>query len=117
MTDTEKMAELLQKVQTGNAPLTYSGRLTPWTARDIADHLIANGVTFAKDTDVSSKWIGVEDDKPDEFVSVLGHIADAGELPAVRECYRVGNAFYFPTLWDKYPVDKWMPLPEPPKED
>ena len=29
-----------------------------------AEFLLANGVTFAKDTDVPSKWIRVEDDKP-----------------------------------------------------
>ena len=112
MTDKEILIELLQKVQTGNAPLTYSGRLTPWTARDIADHLIANGVTFATDTDVGSKWISVEDDKPDEFVSVLGHMTDAGDFPAVRECYLVGGVFFFPALKDIHPADRWMPMPE-----
>lgn len=29
-----------------------------------ADFLLANGVTFATDTNVGSKWISVEDDKP-----------------------------------------------------
>lgn len=63
------------------------------------------------------KWISVEDDKPDEFVSVLGHMTDAGDFPAVRECYRVGNVFFFPALRDIYPIDKWTYIPEPGKED
>ena len=79
---------------------------------DMADLLIANGVTFAKDTDVPSKWISVEDDKPDEFVSVLGHMTDAGDFPAVRECYLVGGVFFFPALKDIHPVDRWRPMPE-----
>ena len=51
MTETEKLTELLR----------------PWTAHlslSVAKDLIANGVTFAKDTDVPSKWISVEDDNP-----------------------------------------------------
>lgn len=63
----------------------------------------------------SFEWISVKDHKPKEFVSVLGHMTDAGEFPSVRECYRVGEAFFFPALKDIHPVDKWMDMPEPPK--
>lgn len=62
-----------------------------------------------------AEWISVKDHKPKEFVSVLGHMTDAGEFPSVRECYRVGEAFFFPSLKDIHPVDKWMEMPEPPK--
>ena len=62
-----------------------------------------------------AEWISVKDHKPKEFVSVLGHMTDAGEFPSVRECYRVGEAFFFPALKDIHPVDKWMEMPEPPK--
>lgn len=44
MTDTEKLTELLR----------------PWTAHlslSVAKDLIANGVTFAKETNDPSKWI------------------------------------------------------------
>ena len=63
------------------------------------------------------KWISVEERLPDNFVSVLGYMTDAGDLPPVRECYTVGNVFVFPALCDKHPVSHWMPLPEPPKEE
>lgn len=61
------------------------------------------------------KWISVDERMPIEFVSVLGYMTDAGEFPSVRECYRVGNVFFFPALEDVHPVSHWMPMPEPPK--
>ena len=63
------------------------------------------------------KWIPVTEKRPDNFISVLGYMTDAGDFPAVRECYTVGNAFFFPALSDVHPVSHWMPMPEPPKED
>ena len=62
-----------------------------------------------------SKWIPVTERKPKNFVSVLGYMTDAGDFPPVRECYTVGNAFYFPALRDVHPVSHWMEMPEPPK--
>ena len=91
------------------------------SARDLAtldreaDFLLANGVTFATDTNVGSRWTRVEDEKPECFVSVLGHMTDAGDFPAVRECYRITtDEFYFPALMEFHPIDKWMEMP---KED
>lgn len=78
------------------------------TLGDIADHLIAHGVTV-------QEWISVDDRLPQNFVSVLGYMTDAGEFPPVRECYTVGNAFFFPALGDVYPVSHWCELPQPPK--
>ena len=104
MTDREKLIELLGSIW------GYEG-----DESSAADYLLANGVTFATDTNVGSKWISVEDDKPDEFVSVLGHMTDAGDFPAVRECYKVGNVFFFPALQDIHPIDKWAYMPEPPE--
>lgn len=63
------------------------------------------------------KWIPVTERLPENFVSVLGYMTDAGPFPPVRECYTIGKAFYFPALLDVHPVSHWMPLPEPPKED
>ena len=48
MTDREKLIELMTDLYDGD-PLYYGVK-----AHHIADHLIANGVTFAKDTDVPS---------------------------------------------------------------
>jgi hypothetical protein len=60
------------------------------------------------------EWISVDERLPQEFVSVLGYMTDAGDFPPVRECYVVGRAFFFPAL-GIHPVSHWMPLPEPPK--
>ena len=73
-----------------------------------ADWLIANGVTV-------HEWISVDDRLPQNFVSVLGYMTDAGEFPPVRECYTVGNAFFFPALGDVHPVSHWREMPKPPK--
>ena len=75
---------------------------------NIASHLIANGVTV-------QEWISVDDRLPQNFVSVLGYMTDAEEFPPVRECYTVGNAFFFPALGDVHPVSHWCELPKPPK--
>lgn len=61
------------------------------------------------------KWIPVTERLPQNFVSVLGYMTDAGDFPPVRECYTVGNAFYFPALSDVHPVSHWCEMPEPPK--
>lgn len=63
-----------------------------------------------------SDWISIKDNMPNDFVSVLGYMTDAGEFPAVRECYKVGMAFYFPALGDIHPISHWMIMPEGPKE-
>ena len=69
---------------------------------------LKNGVTV-------QEWISVEDKLPQNFVSVLGYMTDAGEFPPVRECYTVGNAFFFTALGDVHPVSHWCELPQPPK--
>ena len=74
----------------------------------LADHLISNGVTV-------QEWISVDERIPQNFVSVLGYMTDAGEFPPVRECYTVGNEFFFPALGDVHPVSHWCELPQPPK--
>ena len=81
-------------------------------ANYIAHSVTAQGVT---DNNVGCKWISVEERLPENFISVLGYMTDAGEFPPVRECYTVGNAFFFPALADVHPVSHWCEMPEPPK--
>ena len=61
------------------------------------------------------QWILVDERLPENFISVLGYMTDAGEFPPVRECYTVGNAFFFPALGDVHPVSHWCEMPQPPK--
>ena len=75
----------------------------------IADHLINNGVTV-------QEWISVDERLPENFISVLGYMTDAKEFPPVRECYTVGNAFFFPALGDVHPVSHWCEMPQQPAE-
>lgn len=73
----------------------------------LADCLINNGVTV-------QEWIPVDERLPENFISVLGYMTDAGEFPPVRECYTVGNVFFFPALGDIHPVSHWREMPQPP---
>ena len=95
----EKLVEIIQN--------SVGGCARNW-AEIIADGLIAHGVTV-------QEWISVDERIPQNFVSVLGYMTDAGEFPPVRECYTVGNAFLFPALDDVHPVSHWCELPQPPK--
>ena len=96
----EKLVEILRK------PIFPHELVDPIEA--VADYLLDSGVTV-------QEWISVEDKLPQNFVSVLGYMTDAGEFPPVRECYTVGNAFFFPALGDVHPVSHWCELPQPPK--
>ena len=94
----EQLVELIRQAD-------HSGK---WMYEQLTDHLIANGVTV-------QDWISVDERIPRNFVSVLGYMTDAGEFPPVRECYTVGNEFFFPALGDVHPVSHWCELPQPPK--
>ena len=61
------------------------------------------------------QWISVDERLPENFISVLGYMTDAGGFPPVRECYTVGNAFFFPALGDVHPVSHWCEMPKPKK--
>lgn len=94
----KKLTDILEK----------AGKMREFSG-SLARILIENGVTI-------NEWIPVEERMPKNFISVLGYMTDAGDFPPVRECYTVGDAFYFPALGDAHPVSHWMELPEPPKE-
>ena len=69
----------------------------------------------AADVEPVQEWISVDERLPENFISVLGYMTDAGEFPPVRECYTVGNAFFFPALGDIHPVSHWCEIPQPTK--
>ena len=91
----EKLVELIESAR-------YWGSNT---SEEIAENLICHGVTV-------QEWISVDDRLPQNFVSVLGYMTDAGEFPPVRECYTVGNSFFFPALGDVHPVSHWCEMPQ-----
>lgn len=94
----EKLVELIESARYWSSS----------TSEEIADNLIANNATV-------HDWISVDERIPENFISVLGYMTDAGEFPSVRECYTVGNAFFFPALGDVHPVSHWCEMPHPPK--
>ena len=96
----EKLIEILRK------PIFPHELVDPVEA--VADYLLDSGVTV-------QEWISVDERLPENFISVLGYMTDSGEFPPVRECYTVGNAFFFPALNDVHPVSHWLEMPKPPK--
>ncbi len=87
-----------------------------WGYEESADHLIANGVTIATDTNVGDKWISVKDRLPeDRKERVLVKIKDANNIighPGMDTDRYMGERW---VRWG-HNVTHWMPLPEPPKE-
>lgn len=130
MTDREKLIELLDQCDRCNAE--YCNQCEFGKDIDgcvlmrkeiIADTLLANGVTFATDTNDGGKWIGVEDRLPECKQDVLMYF-DTGNM-AVGWWYDRDEVI---TFWSAYSDDGWytdcdceplywMPLPEPPKEE
>lgn len=120
MTDREKLINLM------GGHCDYAGHIDckEDCAACLADHLLANGVTFATDTNVGSKWISVEDRLPETGVLVLV-IVSGKPAPNItlEDAYELAE--YDPEGWilEMWPewmnaeVSYWMPLPEPPEED
>lgn len=105
----EKLVELLDNFHRDLSPFAGNEKLFVVDDNvEQAEYLIEHGVTV-------QGWISVDERLPQNFVSVLGYMTDAGEFPTVRECYTVGNAFFFPALGDIHPVSHWCEMPQPPK--
>lgn len=98
------------------------GYCDDWLA-DIADYLIANGVTFAEDNNVPCKWIPVSE-RPPEYDNFLvatnyGMVGEAFTLDgkiywqedAANSVYEIG--IYGVPIEE---VTHWTPLPAAPKE-
>ena len=104
----KKMVELLEPHMSGLACEYESGscELTSCrscNARNIADHLISNGVTV-------QEWVSVEDRLPEENTTVIV----ATDNGIVFQCLYSYDGW---DLWDDNDVNitHWQPMPQPPK--
>ena len=93
----EKLVELIESAR-------YWGSNT---SEEIADHLIANGVTV-------QEWIPVNDErKPKEGEDVLVAVFDGYDTYTDIDCLARDGKWCFET--ENYKVTHWMEKPEPPK--
>ena len=83
--------------------------LYPSEREELADGLIANGVTV-------QKWISVDDELPEEKVDCIVHYkhayCDNDDYWAIGICFYDGEKFQ---INPAYKVTHWMPMPLPPK--
>ena len=63
-------------------------------------------------TESTIHWYTPDEKLPDDFVSVMGHMVDAFPSMGVRECYLVGDDFYFPAIRQIHEIDMWAYYPE-----
>ena len=111
MTDREKLIALLEK---DDCPLLM---VFGENMGGLADHLLANGVTFATDNNVGGKWIPVTERRPELHTKVLCCGVKGGRFIAELSTWGNGDLY-----WDKKngngspAVTHWMPLPEPPAD-
>lgn len=126
MTDREKLIELL------NTHCDYAGHVDckEDCAGCLADHLIANGVTFDKGTNVLTKWIPVSERLPGDDETVLCYRAQDDMRVAELLCgYKVQNdaqtcnhsnrkdvAPFINREWNMiFTATHWLPIPDVPE--
>ena len=104
----EKLVEILKQ-----AP--FEGKvLDEWwfeeKIKNIADHLISNGVTV-------QEWISVDDRLPEPFVSVLVHMPGEEPFPTVHEGFISNDGIWQSAMFRREPgeVTHWQQMPQPPK--
>ena len=104
----EKLVEIFKQ-----AP--FEGRvLDEWwfeeKIKNIADHLISNGVTV-------QEWISVDDRLTEPFVSVLVHMPGEEPFPTVHEGFISNDGIWQSAMFRREPgeVTHWQPMPQPPK--
>ena len=113
----EKLIELLCEATFGVNNHTIESYLIPSAIAEIADHLVANGVTV-------QKWIPVAERLPVEDTVVLcwyKYFHNGNHYKKMRQVYGIG-LYMGNGIWgievengEFIKVLAWMPLPEPPK--
>jgi hypothetical protein len=101
---TDKENDLIRKI----AWFTDTYRI-----KEVADHLIANGVTLDNQVS-SSKWISVKERLPKHLEFILCYLV----YDEICVCqWDTFNETWIANTWDysKDAVSHWMPLPQPPK--
>ena len=122
----EKLIELLSKVQyQGNAVHGFHDKYIQNS--ELADHLIANGVTLTNQVAstskqlASSEWIPVAERLPKPFTPVLVYRQSFGTLPPYIKVDKMTLWYDDTQVWTdevgnwKNVTTHWMPLPQPPK--
>lgn len=110
MTDKDRLIELIcESIQTDEC-IAHCNHPYCQQCDIIADHLIANGVTVGKDTNVPTEWISVEERLPERNGRYLTHCNVEGQsLVCILYCCNVDG-------FNESEVTHWMSLPQPPKE-
>ena len=109
--------KLIELLKSATSRAYWNAGDTPFMSK-IADHLIANGVTFAEDKNVPCKWIPVSEKYPEYKQDVLMYF-DTGNMAVGFLTDGEYWSAYSDDGWftdcDCFPLF-WMPLPEAPKE-
>lgn len=109
MSDREKLIEILRYGMDKYFLLKFEAEI-------FADLLIANGVTFAKDINVPSKWISVKDALPEESNTYIAAAIDGHTTRVTFVKWQKRNKMWELTGARSYwKITHWKPLPEPPK--
>lgn len=126
----EKLIDLITDIE-NELTRAYPYTTDEFRINAIADHLIANGVTFATDKNDGHKWIPVTERLPEKDGDYLvwtgfqgrcerlGFVKDGREISELDFQYNWKNVWYdYDSEWGyiSHDVTHWMPLPEPPKE-
>lgn len=136
MTDREKLIEMIENAEylcdsreCGEDGCEYSNYPNCW-AQFIANHLIANGVTFATDNNVGGKWIPVterlpQEDEPTGALCETVQVLLSDGTVTVGWCNREVKRWYFlpfdatrftENVFGETPVVAWQPLSTPPAD-
>ena len=106
----EKLIELIRG---------FNSKIVPYYAKEIADLLIANGVTIGEDKNVPSKWIPVTERLPDNigmYLVIEKHWIDGSPCRRIAKWNTVDWFTADRRSKELTPrITHWMPMPEAPK--